>query len=379
MNIGTTFSLKNKKRLAKRGRKHLRRFLTPNMIPGLVLLWDAAIIISAGLASVALYLVPAHGEVAVGPHYVIALVLGAMLQIQFSYSSQHFDLSQLSATGQQLQRVVLVWTVSLLVITALFFLLQIGDRFSRGWLIVWYISALIGLLAFRFRLPLLLRRLRLAGLLTRQAIVVGPQSQLDALLQRLDCAKGAANFDITMLAFEYQNQSDASLRQRIDQTKAEIRKRSIDCVCILGNSDQSTYLHILATELSELPADVVFCSVPFVDLPLRGLMTIHSLPVLRLHDKPLKDWQALLKIIEDRLLATLMLLLFAPVMFLIAVAVKLDSPGPVFFRQARFGFNNYAFPSLQISLDVRRQRRRNRGPAYVEKRSASHGRWSISA
>ena len=58
---------------------------------------------------------------------------------------------------------------------------------------------------------------------------------------------------------------------------------------------------------------------------------------------PLTGWHIGVKILEDKILAVLFLLLFAPVLALVALAIRLDSKGPILFRQKRFGYNNQVF------------------------------------
>lgn len=70
---------------------------------------------------------------------------------------------------------------------------------------------------------------------------------------------------------------------------------------------------------------------------------IAGVPVLTLSETPLIGTRRLLKLAEDSLLSVLLLLLLAPLMLAIAVAIKLDSPGPVFFRQARLGWGGKRF------------------------------------
>jgi exopolysaccharide biosynthesis polyprenyl glycosylphosphotransferase len=62
-----------------------------------------------------------------------------------------------------------------------------------------------------------------------------------------------------------------------------------------------------------------------------------------LADRPLRRWNAVMKWVEDLLLAGVITLALLPVLGLIAVAIKLDSPGPVIFRQRRHGWNNQEF------------------------------------
>jgi len=70
---------------------------------------------------------------------------------------------------------------------------------------------------------------------------------------------------------------------------------------------------------------------------------IAGIPVLTLSETPLTGMRHFLKNVEDRLLASLALLLVAPVLALVAIAIKLDSSGPVFFRQQRKGWNGDVF------------------------------------
>jgi exopolysaccharide biosynthesis polyprenyl glycosylphosphotransferase len=65
-------------------------------------------------------------------------------------------------------------------------------------------------------------------------------------------------------------------------------------------------------------------------------------------DRPLSDWNAAVKAVFDRVVAAFALVLLAPVMLATALAVKLDSRGPVFFRQKRHGFNNEIIEVLKF-------------------------------
>jgi Undecaprenyl-phosphate glucose phosphotransferase len=72
----------------------------------------------------------------------------------------------------------------------------------------------------------------------------------------------------------------------------------------------------------------------------RAYSYIGNVPVLDIFDKPIADWNMVVKTLFDRVVGLLILILLSPLMLVTAIAVKLDSPGPVFFRQRRFGFNN---------------------------------------
>ncbi len=70
---------------------------------------------------------------------------------------------------------------------------------------------------------------------------------------------------------------------------------------------------------------------------------VSGLPVLTLSETPLTGTRLLMKMAEDFILASLILIVIAPLLLVIAIAVKLDSPGPVFFRQDRMGWNGKTF------------------------------------
>ena len=80
---------------------------------------------------------------------------------------------------------------------------------------------------------------------------------------------------------------------------------------------------------------------------------MNGVPVVPLYDTPLSGVNRLLKRAEDIVLATLILLLISPVLCCIALAVKLSSPGPVIFRQTRYGMDGkpikvWKFRSMKV-------------------------------
>src|SRR5258708_21587556 len=77
-------------------------------------------------------------------------------------------------------------------------------------------------------------------------------------------------------------------------------------------------------------------------LPVRGVQPVAGIPMLSVLERPLSGWSLVLKNLEDRMLGALLLLALLPLFAVIALAIKLDRPGPVFFRQRRYRVTNNA-------------------------------------
>lgn len=109
----------------------------------------------------------------------------------------------------------------------------------------------------------------------------------------------------------------------------------------LGDSDliEEMYFQLLDRHVAVHWVPDIF-SLLLVNHSVREMA---GLPVLTLSETPLTGTRLLLKEVEDKLLATLILALVAPLLIVIAGAIKLDSKGPVFFRQARRGWSGKVF------------------------------------
>jgi exopolysaccharide biosynthesis polyprenyl glycosylphosphotransferase len=103
-----------------------------------------------------------------------------------------------------------------------------------------------------------------------------------------------------------------------------------------------------------LPVDI---NVAFATRELHkrftGAMGAYGVPLMQIGRRPLTDRQVLMKRIEDLVLASLITLALSPIMLLAALAVRLESRGPIFFRQPRHGFNDtiinvYKFRTMYV-------------------------------
>ncbi len=132
------------------------------------------------------------------------------------------------------------------------------------------------------------------------------------------------------------------------------RKNRVDLIIVAIPLSAEKRLLEMLKQLWELPVDIrISGQASQLKLSPRAYDYLGELPLLTVFELPLSDWGRFVKAAMDRTLAALLLIAFAPVMALIALAIRLESRGPVFFKQKRYGFNNelievYKFRSMYV-------------------------------
>ncbi|VAW19065.1 Putative glycosyl transferase [hydrothermal vent metagenome] len=238
------------------------------------------------------------------------------------------------------------WTglISLLIILAFF--TKMGAEFSRGWLAIWFIAGLITLLVERAVMSAFVARSTRSGRLRRRAVIVGGGTRAAELIKALEATPDSG----VRICGIFDDRGDDRSPARISGfpklgTIAELasfaRSANIDLLIVsLPYTAEERLLGILQ-QLWILPVDIRLAAhLNKLRFRPRAYSYIGAVPFFDILDRPLKDWGPVLKSIEDRVLATLALIALSPLMAIVALAVKLESPGPVLFRQHRYGFNN---------------------------------------
>lgn len=151
----------------------------------------------------------------------------------------------------------------------------------------------------------------------------------------------------------------------LDDAERMVREEGVDDVIVAVPWRDTVRLAQCLAVFKPLTVDVHLfpeASAPFCDG--NGLSVLAGVPMARIGARPLAGWRSFVKAAEDRVLGAVLLALVAPLMALIAVAIKLDSPGPVFFRQSRYGYDNLPFTCFKFRSMVAR-------PEEVQVRQAS--------
>ncbi len=247
------------------------------------------------------------------------------------------------------QRVATSWvTVALFMIT-LGFLLKSSDVVSRGWALGWFAGGGMLLLLVRAFSTFWVRRLKNQGTFNQRVAIFGAGVQgarfADYVLthDRLTISL-VGFFDDRRDGRVPATSSNVPVLGNLSALISMIRDGRIDQVVVALPWSAETRLQQIVSRLALTPVKIRLApdlaSFAFVRRPL---VMLGELPVMTLFERPISGIDAGVKSLEDRILTVIIMALVWPLLLLIALAVKLDSPGPIFFRQPREGFNNKHF------------------------------------
>ncbi|MDE2586121.1 MAG: undecaprenyl-phosphate glucose phosphotransferase [Betaproteobacteria bacterium] len=157
---------------------------------------------------------------------------------------------------------------------------------------------------------------------------------------------------------------------------AYAKQHHVDLIYITLPMTSQPRILKLVDELRDTTASIYFVPDIFLfDLIQARMDTLGGLPVVAVCETPYYGVNALIKRSSDLVLAGAILLLIAPVMLAIAIAIKRDSPGPVIFKQRRYGLDGreiiiYKFRSMTVCEDGGEIRQASRDDCRVTKLGA---------
>jgi Undecaprenyl-phosphate glucose phosphotransferase len=252
----------------------------------------------------------------------------------------------------------LIWSVE---ITS-----RISGDLPVAWLAGW--SALVVMLTVETRALTvgLLRRLARKGVLVQSVAVVGAGPSADRLIRYLRTSQGPAVRVVGLFDERTERVPTGSVvpQGNVDDLVKMAQTQRLDWVVITLPWNADARVVQILGKLKSLAVEVALCP-PLFDAALPGREMgardasgrdqsaregdlFDELPLGLLARRPLRSWSLVVKELEDKLLAALLVVLLLPVFAMLALAVRLDSPGPILFRQSRVGLNNRPFDILKF-------------------------------
>jgi putative colanic acid biosynthesis UDP-glucose lipid carrier transferase len=262
------------------------------------------------------------------------------------------------STAKELLNAAQAWTFNFLLVVLVSYLTETVASSKVGFFSAWYLCGLVGLLIVRSGTRYFLNRVRSHGRNKTHVIVVGDNGLATSTIRTLREAEWAG-FNV----LGYFGDGDIVGEQRLGSVR-EINQylgsvtHGVDQIWIAMPLSKEREINDILSELRFVTQDVRL--VPGLEgfrLVNNSVAQIADMPVLNLQASPMTGMNRFIKAVEDRVLAALILTVVGPLMLLIAVAIKLSSTGPVFYRQERVSrsgkpFIMYKFRSMPVNLEV---------------------------
>ena len=320
---------------------------TINFVHPLAQLLDILSIILAGFVAY----ITRDFPVAVEPRiYAIAIGFGALYTIIIFRlvgiypGSNHFN------RQTPIRRIFISWTTVIVLLALTAYLTKTGEYFSRIWFVMWASYGLFFLIVIKFIFLRTLHSKKFRKWSQKNIALVGTTKLSDSVARQI-YASGLSEINITghINTDNESNTQTLKLLGELDNINNIIEQHKLDEIWItLPLSSQNTIesiLHILRH------STVNIRMVPDIfELRLlnQSITDIAGIPLINLCESPMSGANKMIKILEDKILSLLLLILLSPLFIIIPMFIKLSSKGPVFYYQKRMGWNGEVFNIIKF-------------------------------
>ena len=317
--------------------------ISPVVLIGLVRLAEFLGVAAIGTATYTAYVYPYDEPTLFYASAILLISAAAVLAFQ---AFEIYNIAAFRSHIHQLTRLALAWTLVFLVAFAISFFGKLDVVFSRVWAASWYSVGLAALLIGRLALTAMVRRWARNGRLVRRVVIVGGGREGESLVRALE---SEADSDVRICGVFDDRGGERSPAVvagipklgTVEDLVQFTRLTRVDLILVSLPLTAEDRVLQMVRKLWVLPVDVRLAAhMNRLRFRPRAYSYIGNVPVLDIFDKPIADWNMVMKTLFDRVAGLLILAALSPVMLAAAFAVKLDSRGPVLFRQRRLGFNN---------------------------------------
>lgn len=318
-------------------------------------LLDPFVIVGSLLATTVIYGNPFNGL------YLVLAVLTFFLSL---YVYETLDLFRLWRAGRLIQHARKIFEGWIIVITLLIllgFASGLYINFSPNSLLAWAITCPLLLISVHHVARHIASRLRSNGDTTRPVVIVGAGELGIKLGQQI---KNDPFLFMDVKGY-FEDRSGDRLPQKpdspilgdISELTDYVQTHHIQLIFVCLPLSAQRRIRQLADDLRDSTASIYFVPDIYIfDLVQARFDTLNGIPIVSICETPFLGIDGILKRASDVIVAGMLLLLLSPLMTLIAIAVKLSSPGPVIFRQRRYGLNGeeiiiYKFRSMSVCED----------------------------
>lgn len=362
--------------------KHIwRNLLRPKLVEKAVLVADAIFIVAVGLLSSLGYQWTTNGDFA---HATVFVGVGIIVAVNFTAvmtARGNYHLKNLARFTRQARDTVVIWSSVYATLAVVGFMMKISSYFSRGSTILFFACGLAMLLCFRFLISGWVSQALANGSFARRNIIViaekGRNASSQSLMELRRCGYHAVKTCEVSRDEIVSVGISTSLRSKLTDVVQLAKDQRIEDIYLLFDWQHHRAIDGILAELAVIPISVHLVpdesAARFLNHPISNVGGTWTAELRR---APLSRTELAAKRFFDLSLATAAILTLLPLMLITALLVKLDSRGPVLFRQRRNGFNGRAFDIFKF----RTMRVLENGPVIAQAtrndpRVTNLGRW----
>ncbi len=332
---------------------HWRLPIAYRAIPTIALAIDLAIIVVSAVCAELLYHEMPSGLEGEFSHTLAAAVFVAILFVATMRIQKLYSPVRLVEIDDQARSVLSAWCGAFLILACGVFTSGVSHDLSRGDILLFWAIGAVALLVHRTAWRTILPRALESGALRGRAVV--SLSSEDVVPQRF--VDNLSRHGYHILAHFHVPANEPSSDEVIDAVVSMCRNSNLEEVLLFVDPERMTNLRALAKHLRVLPIPVTMVPFgPLAQLFQRNHSDIGETVAIELQRAALSPTEQWVKRWMDVAVALATLIVLAPLMLAVAIAIKLDSRGPVLFRQTRHGFNGrpfgiYKFRSMTVLED----------------------------
>ena len=245
---------------------------------------------------------------------------------------------------REFAQISIAWFLVITILAAMTFLTRSGAEFSRVWAISTFIIAYLGFIGYRTLFRTITSHMQAAGYNQKRVIIIGAgplglraytamQQQTWAGLQPIAFFDDE-NHDLPL--------NNIKIEGKINEAVAFIEEKRnikpVDQVWIALPLSSQEKIEELQLALQNTATKIYFIPDLFgFNLASYSIDEMVGLPVMNMSAPPMSNWSATLKRAEDIFISFLSLILLSPLFLVVALLIKNDSKGPIFFKQRRYG------------------------------------------
>jgi putative colanic acid biosynthesis UDP-glucose lipid carrier transferase len=225
------------------------------------------------------------------------------------------------------------------------------EAVSLRWLMTWTLLALSMFFIERWVLYRTLSLLRERGINSKRVIMVGYGDTGRELHQRANAQRWTGYQIVATYDANGSIAIDTRIEalRRLEDIPSAVERYRADEVWITLPLAETAQLYRVQTLLGNALVDIRWVpDVAAISILTHRTVEFLGMPVVELNHPASNGGAGLIKVIFDRLFATLVLVLLSPLFIAIAIAIRAESPGPILFRQPRLGLNGQRFDVLKF-------------------------------